>query len=83
MIIIFLEKGLHEGSEILLEPHQNSVERGRLVSWPLSPGEKSNSKPVCPARQKDRLGYGDPMPGEPEQSRVWLRGVIYFPQREL
>lgn len=28
-IVIFLEKGLYEGSEMLLEPHQNSVGRGQ------------------------------------------------------
>lgn len=73
----------HIPGEGALEPHQNSAGRGRPVSWPPSPGEKSNNKPVCPARQEDRPGCGDPVPGESEQSCVWLKGDIYFPPRAL
>lgn len=54
---IFLEKELCEGSDMLLEPHQNSAGRGRPVSWPLSSGEKPNNKPITmPALQGKKTG---------------------------
>lgn len=77
-------EGLCKESEILLEHYQSCIGKNRPVAWSLSPGEKPN-KPVTrlSESQEDRPDYGDPMPEGPEQSCVWLRRSIYFPQREL
>ena len=47
-------EGLCKGSEMLLEPHQSSVGKSRLVAWPLSPGEKPNNKPVTMSALKSK-----------------------------
>lgn len=47
-------EGLCEGSEMLLEPHQSSMGKSRLVAWPLSPEEKPNNKLVTMSALKSR-----------------------------
>lgn len=54
-IVIFEEKQLCEGSEMLLEPHQNTAGRGRPVSLSLSPGEKPNNKPVTTSALQGKI----------------------------
>lgn len=54
--VIFLEKELCEGSEMLLEPHQNSEGKGRLDSWPLNLGKKLNKSVIMSALQCKQTG---------------------------
>lgn len=73
--VIFLEKGSVR-SKMLLEPHQSSMGKSRLVAWPLSPWKRNKATSLSPCllwkAEEDRHNNGDLMLEGPEQNWVWL-----------